>query len=70
MQALAKEISPELAALSNDVYLNDAIFNRVEAIFKQKDSLTLTAEERELLDMFRREGWAGVARLSVERATK
>jgi transcriptional regulator with XRE-family HTH domain len=27
-------------------------------------------EERELLDMFRREGWAGVARLSVERITK
>jgi|SRR5579859_964599 len=27
-------------------------------------------EERELLDMFRQEGWRGVARLSVEKATR
>ncbi len=50
IQALAQEISPLLAAFSNDITLNQDLFKRVDAVYQQKNSLELTAEEKTLLD--------------------
>ncbi|TRZ44258.1 M3 family metallopeptidase [Robertkochia solimangrovi] len=50
MQKLAQEISPLLSEFSNDVRLNTELFKRVKAVYEQKDTLTLNAEQHKLLD--------------------
>jgi len=50
MQALAKEISPKLTDYGNDIILNEQLFKRVEAVYSQKNTLTLTPEQTTLLD--------------------
>ena len=50
MQKIAQEVSPLLSAFSNDIALNEALFKRVKAVYDKKDSLTLTTEEKTLLD--------------------
>ena len=50
MQKIAQEISPLLTAFSNDVSLNEGLFQRVKAVYDQKDELTLTPEQATLLD--------------------
>ena len=37
MRAIAKEISPKLSALGDDIALNDALFQRVKAVYDNKD---------------------------------
>ena len=45
MQAIAKEIGPKLAKHRDDINLNEALFARVQAVWEQKDSLELDAEQ-------------------------
>jgi len=50
MQKIAQEVSPLLTEFSNDIALNEDLFNRVKAVYDQKDSLNLTTEQATLLD--------------------
>jgi len=50
MRAIAKEISPKLSALSDDISLNANLFERVKAVYQQKDSLNLRADQQTLLE--------------------
>ena len=50
MQKIAQEVSPLLTAFSNDISLNEGLFQRVKAVYDQKDKLTLTPEQATLLD--------------------
>ncbi|MES2589859.1 MAG: M3 family metallopeptidase [Bacteroidota bacterium] len=50
LQDLAQEISPLLSEFSNDITLNVALFERIKAVYAQKDSLTLNEEQKTLLD--------------------
>jgi Zn-dependent oligopeptidase len=50
MQKIAQEVSPLLTEFSNDIALNEDLFKRVEAVYDQKDNLTLTTEQATLLD--------------------
>ena len=50
MQKIAQEVSPILTAFSNDISLNEILFQRVKAVYDQKDELTLTTEQATLLD--------------------
>ncbi len=50
MQKIAQEVSPILTAFSNDISLNEMLFQRVKAVYDQKDDLTLTTEQATLLD--------------------
>ncbi len=50
LQELAQKVSPLLSAFSNDVLLHEGLFERIEAIHKQKDSLNLLPEEIRLLE--------------------
>jgi peptidyl-dipeptidase Dcp len=60
MQALAKEFSPKLAELSNDLLLNGEIFQRVKEVEAKRESLKLNTEQKRLLEKtykaFRRNG--------------
>jgi len=50
MQKIAQEVSPLLTEFSNDIALNEDLFQRVKAVYDQKDSLNLTVEQNTLLD--------------------
>ena len=49
MRALAKEISPKLSALSDDIALNEKLFARVKSVYEQREQLNLRAEQVTLL---------------------
>jgi len=50
MRALAKEISPKLSALSDDIALNEKLFSRVKSVYDKKEQLNLRAEQLTLLE--------------------
>ena len=50
IQKLAQEISPMLTELSNDILLNEELFNRIKTVYSQRDSLDLSEEQKMLLD--------------------
>ncbi len=50
IQKLAQEISPLLTEFSNDMLLNEALFERIKTVYNQKDSLHLSEEQQMLLD--------------------
>ncbi|TAF64796.1 MAG: M3 family peptidase [Cytophagales bacterium] len=49
MQNLAQTLSPMLAAYSNDVLLDAQLFQAIEAVYAQKDTLSLNVEQQTLL---------------------
>ncbi|MCC8035930.1 MAG: M3 family metallopeptidase [Rikenellaceae bacterium] len=50
MEALSFEIQPLLTEYSNDVSLNPVLFERVKAVYLQKDDLDLDTEQAKLLE--------------------
>ena len=48
-RALQKEMSPIFSAHSDDIYLNPTLFAKVKAVYDNKENLTLTAEEKTVL---------------------
>lgn len=51
IQQLDEQFSAELAGLANDIYLNSALFQRIERLWLQRDSLGLDAESLRLLEV-------------------
>ncbi|WP_436858574.1 peptidyl-dipeptidase Dcp [Citrobacter tructae] len=51
LQHLDELFSAELAALSNDIWLDSALFARVDAVWQQRASLTLDAESLRLTEV-------------------
>lgn len=51
LQRLDEEFSAELANLANDIYLNGALFARVEAVWQRSGTLSLDSESIRLLDV-------------------
>lgn len=49
LQKIAQEISPLLSEFSNDITLNQALFNRIKTVYDTRDRLNLTTEEETLL---------------------
>ena len=50
MQEIAKEFSPKLTAFGNDVGLDADLFLKVKAVWDNKDSMNLEAEDLKLLE--------------------
>jgi peptidyl-dipeptidase Dcp len=50
IQKLAREISPIITSHSNDILLDTALFQKVEAVYLQKGDLNLDGEQQTLLD--------------------
>ena len=48
-RALQKEMSPIFSAHNDDIYLNPALFAKVKAVYDNKENLTLTPEEKTVL---------------------
>ena len=50
IQKIAQEVSPLLAEFSNDITLNENLFERIKTVYEQKDMFQLTVEQKTLLD--------------------
>lgn len=50
IQNIAKQVSPMLSELSNDILLNPELFKRVKTIYEQRNKLNLNSEQLRLLD--------------------
>ncbi|WP_368893631.1 peptidyl-dipeptidase Dcp [Kluyvera ascorbata] len=69
IQRLDEAFSAELAGLANDIYLNDALFARIESVWQQRDSLGLDAESQRLVEVvYQRFIQAGAKLGPVEKA--
>lgn len=69
IQRLDEAFSAELAGLANDIYLNDALFARIESVWQQRDSLGLEAESLRLVEVvYQRFIQAGAKLGPVEKA--
>ena len=49
MQKIAKEMAPLLSSHFDNIRLNEALFQKVKAVYEQKDDLDLTTEDEMLL---------------------
>lgn len=50
LQAISKEIGPQLSSLRDDVNLNENLFKRVATLYAKKDELGLRPDQMRLLD--------------------
>ena len=48
-QAVSEKMSPKLAAFADEITQNEALFARVEAVYKTQDQMNLTPEQKRLL---------------------
>jgi peptidyl-dipeptidase Dcp len=51
LQAIERELAPKLAAHETAVMLNSKIFKRVEDLYERRDELSLTDEQRRVLEL-------------------
>jgi len=51
LQAIERELAPALADHYSAIGLNEPLFRRVEAVWKQRDALALTAEQKRVLEL-------------------
>ena len=49
-RALEKEMSPLFSAHSDAIYLNDKLFARVKKVYDSRETLTLTAEQKKIME--------------------
>lgn len=50
IQKIAQEVSPLLTEFSNDIILNEKLFQKIDTIFKKQEKLKLNAEQKMLLE--------------------
>jgi peptidyl-dipeptidase Dcp len=66
LQAVEEQVKSLLAAHADDIWLNEALFRRVKAVYDGRDALTLKAEEATLLAKTYRRFVRGGANLGPE----
>ena len=50
LQALEVQLSPMMSEYSTSIILNDSLFQRIKAVYEQRDNLKLKPHQRKLLD--------------------
>eukprot|EP00388_Colpodella_angusta_P025442 GDKK01002681.1.p1 GENE.GDKK01002681.1~~GDKK01002681.1.p1 ORF type:complete len:787 (+),score=208.18 GDKK01002681.1:219-2363(+) len=69
LMALEEKLSPIFSAHSDDIYLNSALFQRVDAIFQHRTELDLTPEEIRLVEVIHKRFVRAGALLCEEKKT-
>jgi peptidyl-dipeptidase Dcp len=70
MQEIAKDVSPLLSKHSDDILLNAKLFAKIKAVYDQKDQLTLTPEQKQVLTEIYKRFARGGANLDAEKQTR
>lgn len=50
MMEISQRVSPKLSEISNNIYLNERLFKRIQSIYEQKERLNLSKEDAMLLE--------------------
>ncbi|MCC8152875.1 MAG: M3 family metallopeptidase [Tannerellaceae bacterium] len=50
MMELSQKVSPKLSDCYNNIYLNEALFQRVKKVYEQREQLNLSQEDKRLLE--------------------
>ncbi|MDL2717660.1 MAG: M3 family metallopeptidase [Acidobacteriota bacterium] len=66
LQAINKEFAPKLSALRDDVLLNEKLFARVKTVWEAREKLTLSVEQKKLLEETFKDFVRGGANLAPE----
>ena len=66
MKVISKEVSPMLSNHSDDINLNEELFNRVKEVYEKRESLGLNTEQKILLDKYYKGFVRGGANLKDE----
>ncbi len=64
LQSIAKRVAPMLSRHQDDILLNAKLFQRIKAIYQQRDQLGLTPEQNQLLEKYYKEFVRGGADLA------
>jgi peptidyl-dipeptidase Dcp len=67
MQKVDEQITPLLSNHRDDIMFNQPLFERIKAVYNQKDSLDLTEEQQVLLDKYYKDFIRGGANLSADK---
>ncbi len=67
MQAIAKEVAPKLSKHRDEIRLNAALFERIEAVYQEKDTLLDSLEKHRLLEETRKAFVRGGAKLPPDK---
>jgi peptidyl-dipeptidase Dcp len=70
LQAIELELAPHLARHWNGIYLNAALFARLDAVFQQRDRLGLSPEERRVLERYHLDFVRAGATLTAEKRAR
>ncbi len=70
MQKIAKDAAPLLSKHEDDIKLNAALFERVKAVYDQKEKLELSVEQNKLLERIYKEFVRGGANLNPEKQAR
>ncbi len=52
LQGVERDISPLLARHDSEIHLNEGLFRRIEAVWRARESLGLSSEQRRVLDRY------------------
>ena len=70
LQQVQEEIAPKLAALHDATYLNSKLYERVQAIYNDRENLNLDPESRRLVEYYQKEFVKAGANLSDDDKAK
>ncbi|MFL1895718.1 M3 family metallopeptidase [Aquimarina sp. 2-A2] len=70
IQKIAQEVAPMLSELRNDIQLNTTLFERIKTVFENKDNITLSEEQKTLVDKTYKSFSRNGANLKEEDKTK
>jgi len=70
LQAMAKEISPAIAAFSSDVSLDPKLFERVQKVWQAREQLGLNAEQKMLVEKTYKDFVRNGATLDAEKKSR
>ncbi len=70
MQKIAKEVAPLESKHQDNIWLNYKLFQRIKAVYEQKDKLDLTAEQNTLLVKYYKDFVRSGANLDEEKKTR
>jgi peptidyl-dipeptidase Dcp len=52
LEAVERDISPRLARHNNEIYLNAALFRRIDDLYRRRDTFGLNAEQQRVLQRY------------------
>lgn len=70
LQSLSMEIGPKVAAFANDILLDPQVFAAVKSVYEGRENLSLSAEQKYLVEKMYRDFRRSGAELSEEKKTR